>query len=284
MASGSTENRQQFEEAMKHGHVKVELGKMLIYGAAGSGKTSFKELVVGNPPPSSRDSTSLAVRPTTMYRVNIEGKQWATLKTLSECREFLAKTLVKCNPPAATQPTEVSINNKLGSATTTVRHKQNVLYALLLFLLLLFGFCGCMFQGCSWWHYFCWCLFCYCTYKICTTNYQQLAYFILFPVLYLISLFSVLCPRSIVQTKIPTINTDSRLIRLMDQLSTTMDIKLPPLASFQMLQIIDSGGQPQFHEILPIFLHQLTFYVFVFRLCDNLGSRPEVIFYANDNQ
>ena len=36
----------------------------------------------------------------------------------------------------------------------------------------------------------------------------------------------------------------------------------------RILQIIDSGDQPQFHEILPIFLRQLYFYVFVFRLCN----------------
>ena len=53
------------------------------------------------------------------------------------------------------------------------------------------------------------------------------------------------------------------------------------LASFRILQIIDSGGQPQFHEILPIFLRWLHFYVFVFWLCDDLSSQPQVEFYVD---
>ena len=32
------------------------------------------------------------------------------------------------------------------------------------------------------------------------------------------------------------------------------------------LMIIDSGGQPQFHEVLPIFLQKISLYAFVFKL------------------
>ena len=74
-----------------------------------------------------------------------------------------------------------------------------------------------------------------------------------------------------------SIATDEELVKLRDQLSTTVD----PLVAFRILQIIDSGGQPQFHEILPIFLRHLSFYVFVFRLCDELGSRPVVEYYVD---
>ena len=66
----------------------------------------------------------------------------------------------------------------------------------------------------------------------------------------------------------------------MGQISTTED----PVATFRMLQIIDSGGQHQFHEILPIFLQRLAFYIFVFRLCDELSSRPVVEFYVDGKQ
>ena len=64
---------------------------------------------------------------------------------------------------------------------------------------------------------------------------------------------------------------------MMDELSRNVS----PQAAFRILQIIDSGGQPQFHEILPIFLRRLYFYVFVFRLCDDLSSRPQVEYYVD---
>ena len=74
-----------------------------------------------------------------------------------------------------------------------------------------------------------------------------------------------------------SIDTDEELVKLMGQISTTAD----PVAAFRMLQIIDSGGQPQFHEVLPIILRRLAFYIFVFRLCDELSSRPVVEFYVD---
>ena len=75
-----------------------------------------------------------------------------------------------------------------------------------------------------------------------------------------------------------SISTDKEIVKLMSQLSTTVD----PLASFKLLQIIDTGGQPQFHEILPVFLQNLSFYVFVFRLCDDLDKHPIIEFYIEN--
>ena len=43
-STGTAENRRQFEEAMKHGYIKAWLCKLLMYGAAGSGKTCTKEI------------------------------------------------------------------------------------------------------------------------------------------------------------------------------------------------------------------------------------------------
>ena len=74
-----------------------------------------------------------------------------------------------------------------------------------------------------------------------------------------------------------SISTDRELVKLMGQLSTTVD----PLAFFRLIQMIDAGGQPQFHEILPVFLQNLSFYVFVFRLCDDLAKHPVVEFYVD---
>ena len=74
-----------------------------------------------------------------------------------------------------------------------------------------------------------------------------------------------------------SISTDRELVKLMGQLSTSVD----PLACFQLIQMIDAGGQPQFHEILRVFLRNLSFYVFVFRLCDDLATHPVVEFYVD---
>ena len=95
---GSAENLRQFEEAMKHGHIRSWMWKLLLYGAAGSGKSSVKEMILGNPPPVNRTSTPLAMRPTTVYRINLDGKEFTTITTLQERRAFLARALLQSAP------------------------------------------------------------------------------------------------------------------------------------------------------------------------------------------
>ena len=95
---GSAENLRQFEEAMKHGHIRSWMWKLLLYGAAGSGKSSVKEMILGNPPPMNRTSTPLAMRPTTVYRINLDGKEFTTITTLQERRAFLARALLQSAP------------------------------------------------------------------------------------------------------------------------------------------------------------------------------------------
>ena len=69
-----------------------------MYGAAGSGKTTSKEIIIGNKPPKDRISTPLAMRPTTVYRVNLEGKGWSKLTTLEERKRFFARVLINVAP------------------------------------------------------------------------------------------------------------------------------------------------------------------------------------------
>ena len=83
---------------MKNGHVKAWLCKLLMYGHAGSGKTTSMEIIVGNKSPKHRESTPLATRPTTIYRVNLEGEEWAKLTTLNDRKSLLARALI-CDAP-----------------------------------------------------------------------------------------------------------------------------------------------------------------------------------------
>ena len=250
---GSAENQRQFDEAMKHGHISAWLCKLLMYGAAGSGKTCTKELVVGNPPPNLRSSTPLATRPTTMYRVNLEGEGWSTIRTLKERKALLARFLVNINDhlvddwlvtqsdtkstkavSTAVQPV-IRANDKTSSDPS----KPNELVD---------------------------------TQPTLALEEQSVS-----GLLDSVSSDEASDSDSDVDAVLQSVATDQDLIKLMGELSTTVG----PVATFRMLQIIDSGGQPQFHEVLPIFLQRLAFYVFVFRLCDDLTSRPEVEYYVN---
>ena len=251
-STGSAENHRQFQEAMEYGHIRTWQCKLLLYGAAGSGKTSMKEMILGNPPPLDRTSTPLAMRPTTVYRINLDGKEWTKITTLEERRMFLARALVQSAPDLAcrllaTRPKEASSSSNQPVSTIAVSqvHSKDQAYS---------NDQASPDQG-----------------KPHPLDDQSPS--------------TSLEPTSLdhqdidseVDDILESISTDRELVKLMGQLSTTVD----PLAFFRLIQMIDAGGQPQFHEILPVFLRNLSFYVFVFRLCDDLTKYPVVEFYVD---
>ena len=54
-----------------------------------------------------------------------------------------------------------------------------------------------------------------------------------------------------------------------------------PLGNIDWVYIVDSGGQPQFHQVLPAFMHHTNLNIFVLRLCDKLSDCPRVTHYKN---
>ena len=52
-----------------------------------------------------------------------------------------------------------------------------------------------------------------------------------------------------------------------------------PLGDIDWVYFIDSGGQPQFHQLLPAFMHHTNLNIFVLRLCDKLSDHPTVEYY-----
>lgn len=57
-----------------------------------------------------------------------------------------------------------------------------------------------------------------------------------------------------------------------------------PLVKFQWVDFVDSGGQPQFHEVLPIFLRGTSLCLFVFKLSEKLREHPVVECYNEEGK
>ena len=53
------------------------------------------------------------------------------------------------------------------------------------------------------------------------------------------------------------------------------------LFSVTWIYLVDSGGQPQFHELLTAFVKNATLGIFVFNLCEQLDDKPEIKYYKN---
>ena len=226
---------------MQYGHVEAWLSKMLLYGAAGSGKTCTNNMIAGNPPPENRHSTPAAVRPATVYRVSVEGKEWTKLTTRQERKSFLARMLSTFVPDLENRlrPSQQEAQTTFSSSNFSVLSEEP-------------------------------------NHSVPQENSQHQS-------------SSVGTDDRVAESKfedkvhnsaLESITTDKELVEMMGQMSNTTD----PLSFVRILHIIDSGGQPQFHEILPIFLRQLSFYVFVFRLDIALDSRPIVELYVDGKQ
>ena len=232
------ESHHLFEEAMKHGYVTSRITKMILYGPAGSGKTCFRNLLVGDPPPPVRVSTPLAVRPTALYRYEVGDGELRNL-SLQERKDYLSRA-IRAQVPKLQPPVDISsppliddtgANIKAANEASDTAPLQEE--------------------------------------HVASTATEAS------------SSATVTTGESKEQevSMLESITTDEELVALIEQSTGSTAI-----ASYRMFQITDSGGQPQFHEMLPIFLRGVSYYVFVFKLSDELGSHPTVELYDEEGK
>ena len=81
-----------FSEAMKHGHVNVNVVKVIVKGSAGVGKTCLTHLLLDKPPPQERQSTGCAERSIRVIRVGKEGGEWNEIST-NEFQKIIAEAV-----------------------------------------------------------------------------------------------------------------------------------------------------------------------------------------------
>ena len=223
---------------MKHGYVTSRITKMILYGPAGSGKTCFRNLLVGDPPPPVRVSTPLAVRPTALYRYEVGDGELRNL-SLQERKDYLSRA-IRAQAPKLQPPVDISsppliddtgANIKAANEASNTAPLQEE--------------------------------------RVASTATEAS------------SSANVTTGESKEQevSMLESITTDEELVALIEQ-----SVGSKPIASYDMFQITDSGGQPQFHEMLPIFLRGVSYYVFVFKLSDELGSHPTVELYDEEGK
>ena len=240
--TGSSLSQRLCDEAMKSGKVESKISKIVIFGASGSGKSSFMDMVIGKLPPEIRRSTPMACRPVAMYHVNMTHKKWVKLSPEERMRVLARATM-------GAKHRLDQVNSDSGSDTEEVQTEVQVDTSLVSSVV-------------------------HTTEKISTTEFSNQHH--------------QETPSTTDQT--PTTQADhvsqpaeeatlhsiDNLVGMIDKCSESDEA----LTSFHKLQIIDSGGQPQFHEILPKFLRRMTLYVFVFKLSEELETKP-VVEYCN---
>lgn len=221
---------------MKDGHVKSYSTVALFVGAAGSGKTCSKHVLLNEKPPELRVSTPLVERPVKAIKIlNVDDLEWQQLSPAIQ-KEILAKFMV--NIPAGAGETSDEATPMTMTSQVDVK-KPSLKSRLKEFVTLLWP----------------------------SKQADQM------PSIHKRS------TKSPLEELLESSTTEIEFTKLIEQFSGS---KVP--LEVNMVYITDSGGQPQFHEVLPIFLHRTSLYIFVMKLSENLDEQPLVHYYdANGN-
>ena len=229
---------------MNDGHVQSQISKILLYGAAGTGKSSFMDLVIDNPPATLRRSTSLAARPVTIFHVGMAGQQWEKLSPKQQ-KEVLVKAAISKSIQADQEGESSSEEEDVGSDVEQTGEEGVPVSS-----------------------------------EVTSTEHQASAQGTG-------TKASSAAPstqdQASQQSQLSTNTADStydNLVLLVEEYSKTGE----SITTYRKLYLIDSGGQPQFHEMLPVFLRRMTLYVFVFKLSEELSTKPMVEYYDQSGQ
>jgi GTPase SAR1 family protein len=290
MSTGSSQSRRLFELSMKQGYVDMYTDKMMFYGSAGVGKTCTMKIVAGENPPKIRQSTPIATRPVSIYQMQEMKGIWHSYRSNDRrkictriSKTSLGRELVEAMTKSSSgigggtkqgrttartkqlsssdigggttahheQPSSSDIGGGTKQGRTTTHHQQPTLEAIQQ------NQASAVIDSDS-------------EHGTSTaTNHQQ-------PQSQTSSDSSPSTKNSVDPDVLQVINDVlDEMFQLIDQCPETEE----PLSYIHKILISDCGGQPQFHEILPIFLKKMSMIVFVFKLSENLSSRPLIEYF-----
>ena len=216
--------------------------KMLLYGSAGVGKTCTMKIVAGEKPPVVRNSTPVATKPVTMYQLQMIKGKWC--KYISQDRMNLCARISKTT--LGREIIKAMKKAKIAEAVHRAKHQE-----------------------------------------VDGGGEQKTS--------------TAASPHQPTRdstrqnedpTRKPKPSSRSSVDRdvlqvihdVLDEMFQLID-KCPeteePLTFIHKLLVSDCGGQPQFHEILPIFLRRMSLIVFVFKLSESFSSRPMIEYYED---
>ena len=91
--AGRFRSQQIYKQEMKRGHILLDLDKLLMFGTAGSGKTCSLAALLGIAPPDIRRSTPLMKRPIEVVFIDVDGKKKWKIRTAEELQKKIAEVI-----------------------------------------------------------------------------------------------------------------------------------------------------------------------------------------------
>ena len=225
--------------------------KMLLYGSAGVGKTCTMKVVAGEKPPDVRDSTPVATRPVTMYQLQKLGSKWrkyVSKDNMNLCARIskttLGREIIEALRKSQSEE-EVAVQQTPGQEVEVDGGSEQ---------------------------------------KTPTAATRQQPAMDATrkrenPTPNVQQSMTTASSRNSVDPHVLQVIHDvlDEMFQLIDECPETEE----PLTFIHKLLVSDCGGQPQFHEILPIFLRRMSLIVFVFKLSESFSSRPMIEYYED---
>ena len=246
----SSKSEQALNEAMKAGFVRVNITNLLFFGMAGTGKTSTKHLLLGLPPPQDRNSTPLA---STAERICVRQIRDAT-KLKMETREDPSRTW----KPVTSDDLQRIVADAIKSHVTSSdpNSKASAIPQELSIALK----------------------------QLEPSNVSST------PVDATLLTSRATKPSVAgAKKKRPKqgrktskyLNTVSNVMANIQQFSDANHTTVQENFGSNWIYIIDSGGQPHFHNLLPLFMPKISVALYILRLSDCLDDHPLVEYYKD---
>ena len=244
---------QRYKDALKGGFVSAHLMKIMIIGSAGVGKTHLFHLLSNTPPPDVRQSTPVMKRPVQVIHATLKSSSSLKSVTDQELYELLASTVNKaaaqCGVGGSPTPPHVNVTTPELSAQG-MSNSQSYMQQSSDERNLSYG-----------------------RKHSCSEDFPELPG-IEEPQRKCEHSPAVLIPNVELSDNDNPTELEQELI---PYIAKTKDAA--PLGDIDWVYFIDSGGQPQFLQLLPAFIHHTHLNIFVLRLCDKLSDHPIVEYY-----
>ena len=258
-------SRQIYEQEMLLGFIQLDIDKVVMFGIAGSGKTCALAALLGLDPPDLRCSTPLMKRPIEVVAVYVDDLlQWEK-KTPKQVQETIAEIIRSRAPLHQVPPTSAQVGSQQLPSSTAGKDSPHAR----------------------------------------REDVSELAVAALTPrspddkptstplPKSVASLDSLLSEEFTSSTSTPLPESESNFDALLQSSDVEEDfvslINSSPPSSEPILRqkwtyVIDSGGQPQFQEVMPVFLNGASDFVYVFKVHESMNDRPMIAYFDDSGE
>ena len=243
--AGRYRSKQFYELEILKGHVEVHIDKVVMYGIAGSGKTSALAAMLGRDPLTIRCSTPFMKRPVNVRFMCVDKKMEWKVRTVKQMQNTVAEVISSrmskqkaeaqssASPASPSQQPSHTTPSSQSLQPTSMKTNTSTLKA----------------AGKS----------TPPSVKTFPDREQSEAE---------VSLDSLLQSSEV----------DEEFVSLVNSAPPSSE---PILQLIQTL-VLDSGGQPQFHELMPVFLNGASEFIYVFKVNESLDAKSVIRYFKED--